>query len=318
MNKIVIKKLLLASLIALELNNSFTRADISKVYAQEESYEDNLIYLNENGKKLLLIAITYGDYKEVTLGYKFPKDNAIWFKDALSNRTYNMNRITDFMKYPELVYEEIENILPDELKNRDYLTREEALNIIASYRVVDAVTKLPNANDVYHDYVYQTFESIETGENVPHIANSSLFTDPYDTFNRFSLDDNYNEDKEIIDSPLDDYKLGICEYLGVYECYKDIYSEEFKRDYKGGIITRFYVFDENGNYLKSLYTQKQVDEFILEHKEKVNSYIWKAALYQADNMDEILIDISNNKIIPSKHITYFISYNPKPKNLTIK
>lgn len=319
MNRLSAKKLLLSSLIALQITSGFTNQSISEVYAQETVSENDDIQMIENDKKLLLIALTYGDYKDVTLGYKFSKDNAVWFKDAMTGRTYNMNRVSSFIHYPELVYTEIEDVLPENLKSRTYLTRDEAEDIIGKYKVVDAVVQLPDAADNYYDFVYQTFGTDAGADEDLHIANCSLFKDPYDVFNSFTVEDDFNEKTEVIDASANDYKLGIYEYPGVYKCYSSIYDEyELKTGYKGGIITRLYVFDENGNYLKSLYTQKQIDEFIESNQENLNSYTWKAAIHLADNIDDILIDIKNNKVVPSKETTIFISYKPKSKTLEKK
>lgn len=318
MNRITLKKTLLSFLVALQLTNGFTNQNIAQVYAYEDESNDEILF-NENGKKLLLIAITYKGYTHVTLGYKFSKDNAVWFKDAMDGRTYNMNKISDFIHYPELVYTEIEEVLPEELKNNTSLTREQAEDIINRFRVVDALTKLPNANDEYFDYIYQTFAADGFDNEGLHIANSSLFTDPYDAFNSFTVEDDFNEKKELIDRSKNYYKLGICEYLGVYDCYGTIYDEEaFKRDYKGGLITRYYVFDENGNYVKSLYTQEQIDRFINENQDKLDTFIWRAAFSHGENQEEILNSIENNRVVPNGETTYFISYNPKSRSLVTK
>lgn len=327
MNKLALKKFLIRSLIALELTNGFLNTNTQEVYAKdsieiENNNEEDRILIVENNKNLLLIALTCGDYKYVTLGYKFSKDNAVWFKDAMNGRSYNMNRIEKFIDktYPELVYTEIENVLPEELKNRDYLTKEEAQNLISRFSVVDVTIQLSGLTEEYYDFIYQSFagERIKNSKDL-HTANCSLFRDPYDVFNRSNVEDEFDEKTEIIDKEAMNFKLGFYEYPGIYECYKTIYdANAYKKNYQGGLITRFYVFDENGNKLASLYTQNQIDSFIEEHKDKVYSYTWKAAIHLGENDEEVLIAIQNNEVVPSKESTNFISYKPKTNSLTKK
>lgn len=312
MQKRELKKFLIGALIALQLNFVTNPNSLRNVYAQEIEEESDNIYLEENGKELLLIAITYKDYKYITVGYKFPKDNAIWVKDAIDVRSYNMNRISEFLNYPELVYTEIENVLPGYLKNRVYLTKDEAIDLISDFRVVETKTQLYDGDGLLYDFYYQTFEKQGFNNADLHIANSSLFENPYDVFNSSTLEDNYDENKEIINEYENNFKLGFFENPGIYKCYKTIYDEkEINMNSKGGIITRFYVFDEVGKYITSLYTQKQIDAFISEHQDNLASYTWKAAIHLADNAEETLIDIQNNQVVPSSNITYFISYKPK-------
>lgn len=313
-----LKKLLLSSVMALQILSVIPESNLSEVYAKESAQED-IIQFEENGKELLLIAITYKDYKYITVGYKFPKDNAIWVKDAIDGRCYNMNKISEFLHYPELVYTEIEEVLPEYLKNRDYLTKDEALDLISEFSVVETKTRLYGGDDLLHDFYYQTFAKEGFDNTELHIANCSLFQDPYDAFNSWTLEDDYNEDLEITNGYKNNFKLGFYENPGVYKCYKTIYDdEEIDTNYQGGIITRFYVFDCDGKHVSSLYTQKQIDEFISEHQDKLNSYTWKAAIHLADNAEEILINIQNNQVVSSSNSTYFISYKPKSKNLTQK
>ena len=63
MQKRELKKFLIGALIALQLNFVTNPNSLGNVYAQEIEEESDNIYLEENGKELLLIAITYKNYK---------------------------------------------------------------------------------------------------------------------------------------------------------------------------------------------------------------------------------------------------------------
>lgn len=302
MRKKALKKLLLSSLIALQLGNS--NINTYHAYAKEASVEESqTIALEENGKKLQLISLIIDDYENTTFGYIFPKDGYTFFEDALTKRIYNMTVLGNSFSSSKLIYTDATNILPQDLEEAKSLTIEEAKDIISQTDIVNASAKLPNIDFTeYTDFIYQTYK-IDYLENyeVP-ITNNSSYSDT-------EVTKKYDEEKEDLNFEDNEFKLGIFTPEHMQRCYTNIYQKEpFDINGKPGVITRYYVFDINGKHIKTLYTQDQIDEFIETNKDKLSNYTWKAALYTQDNIDDILTDIDNNKLISPNNTSYFIDY----------
>lgn len=309
MKKLAFKKFILGSLIALQLSSNLSNNNLSEVYAKGENTED--IQFNENGKELHMIGIIIDKYETVTVGYVFVKDHAVYVKDAIDGRIYNFTKLSEYLQYPEIIYTEIENVLPEELKNRKSITKEEAIALTDEFFITNQTVKLWGMDDLF-DYTYETFGAAGFDNEGLHITNCGIFDDPDDVFHSWTVTDDYQEELEIIDGTENNYKLGLLEVDDSYPIYSNIYSDEaIREEDKMGIITRYYVFDADGRRIKTLKTQEQVDEFICTHEDELDNYKWKASFYNGKSVDKILDAIENNQPISYETTTYFIDYKPK-------
>lgn len=314
MKKQNLKKFLIGTLIALQLNSAIDYNNIKTVYAHETHESDN-IYLEENGKILLQIGLKIDNYEYITFGYHFKKDGYDYMKDALTGKTYNLSKMAKFINCPEIIYTKAINVLPDEIKKKGYLTKQEGHDFLNGFSIADDFIMTSVDFDSYELH----FETFAKGnfdnENLP-ISNRVYHVDT--EFTMFPVTEEYDEEKESFNPEANNFKLGIYEDSEkISPCFTNIYEDTpFKYDGKMGIIIRYYAFDKDGNYLKSLYTQEQIDEFIKEHKDNINEYSWKVAYYTGSNIDELLTLIDNNELVPSENTTYFKEY--KPLNLTQK
>lgn len=313
MKKPVLKKLLLGSIIALQLNSELNKNTTTDVYAKEALEED--ILLDENGKTLQMIAIIIDDYEYITLGYKFVKDNNVYLKDARTGRIYNFTKISEYIKHPLIVYIEIEKVLSKELRTRVSLTQKEATEIIDKFKIMERTLKLPTGIDTYFDIKYLTFTTKENNNQHLLAGNCSLFSNTDNFSNSFTVTDKYNEESEVLSPYANDYILGISENTDSYLTYSNIYQEEsIGESNKMGIITCYYVFDKEKNKIATLKTQEQLDDFLIANENALNSYTWKAAYYNGTNIDTILEKIENNIPVSSETTTYFIDYYPPSKS----
>lgn len=311
MNKMTFKKFILGSLMALQLSNGFMGTNMNEVQAQEEISTE--IEFNENGKKLHMIGIIIDNYEAITLGYVFVKDHAIYVKDALDGRLYNFTKLSEYLQYPEIIYTEIENVLPEELKDRTSISKEEAFALVSDFYITNQTVKLWGMDDLF-DYTYETFGAEGFDNEKLHITNCGIFDNPDDVFHEFTVTDDYDEELEVIDGTENNYKLGLLEVDNSYPIYSNIYAEEALREEdKMGIITRYYVFNKWGERIATLKTQEEVDEFIISHEDELDSYSFKASFYNGTNVDRILDAIANNQPISYETTTYFIDYNPVKK-----
>lgn len=313
MKKISLKHFLLGSLIALQLSNGIIGSNLSTVYAKENNEEE--ILFDENGKTLHMIGIIINDHEEITLGYVFVKDHAVYVKDARNGRIYNFTNISEYIKYPEIVYTEIENILPEELKNKTSITYDEANELVNKFNITEWTTKIWGMYEPF-DFTYETFAAPDFDNKGLPIANCSKFDDADDVFHSWTVTDDYDEKNEILDLEANDYKLGLMEITESYPIYSNIYQDTpIGEANKMGIITRYYVFDKEGKRIATLKTQKQVDEFMMANEEKLNEFTWKASFYNGNSIDNILDAIENNQPVSYESTTYFIDYKPVKKTL---
>ena len=172
--KVSLKKFLLSSLIALQLSNGVIGSSLSTVYAKEN--DEERILFDENGKMLHMIGMIINDHEEITVGYVFVKDNAIYVEDVRNGKIYNFTNISEYLKYPEILYTEIQNVLPDELKNADFITQEEADELVNRFSITQDTVKLWGMDDLY-DYTYETFTAPNFDNKNLHISNCSMFDD---------------------------------------------------------------------------------------------------------------------------------------------
>ncbi len=312
MKKLSLKKFLLGSLIALQLSNGVIGSNLSTVYAKENDEEK--ILFDENGKMLHMIGMIINDHEEITVGYVFVKDSAVYVEDVRNGKIYNFTNISEYLKYPEILYTEIQNVLPDELKNADFITQEEANELVNRFSITQDTVKLWGMDDLY-DYTYETFAAPNFDNKNLRISNCSMFN-ANDVFHSFTVTDDYNEANEELDLEANNYRLGLTEINGSYPIYSNIYQDApVGEENKMGIITRYYVFNKDGERIATLKTQEQVDEFININVKFLDEYTWKASFYNGYNIDRILDAIENNQPISNETTTYFVDYKPACKSL---
>lgn len=318
MKKISFKRLLLGTLMALQITNAIGATGITTAYAKESTSEE--ILLDENGKELHMIGIIIDDYESITLGYIYSKDDCVYVKDAIDGRIYNFTRISErlnYQAYPEIVFTEAENILPEELKDASILTKEEAKELVRRFSITDKSYDMSGILGQDFVYTYQTFSSPGFDNENLHIANTSKFDDANDVFYSFTVSDEYNPDEEIIDYKANNFKLGILDTATTHPVYSNIYqTEQIGTSDKMGVITKFYVFDETGKRIATLKTQSEIDAFVSKHGDNVYKYTWKAAYYTGPSVDNILNLIAQNKEVSYTATSYFTDYKPVMKKLT--
>ncbi len=315
MKKYQFKKLLLSSLIALQLaNNVEGNNSISNVYAQTEN--EDLISLDEDGKILQLVGIRIGDYESITFGYIYRKDSNVYLKDAIKGRIYNITNLDQNYIPIKLIYTEAENVLSDELKSKSRLTKEELEETAEKISIISITTYQPYVSQFEEGkvpFVYQTFESKEFDNSCLPITNDGLFSGL-----GLPLTDDYDETKQDVDTS-NKYTLGIYQNTGVYSYYSNIYAtDSVGESDKMGIIICYYIFDENNTRIATLRTQEQIDTFIELNAENIDKYTWKAAFYNGTDIKQILENIDSNIPVSLNKTTYFIyNSNNKTKTLSI-
>ncbi len=302
MKKNSLKKIILSGLMALQLSNGFSGNTLSQVSAIE-SIED-LLFMNKNGQSLKLIGMILNGYERITVGYVYKKDQSIYVEDARNGRIYNLTNISNYYESPKILFTDVKNVLPTELKDTKYLTKEEADEIVTQFQIANTVTQLPDANNIYWDYTYQTFSSTNSKAEVLPITTCSLFKDTENLFDSFTEND---------------FKLGLKEMKGTYPIYQDIYQEDPIGEANGiGMITGYYVLNNEGKRIATLKTQNEIDEFIANNENLLNEYTFKASFYKGTSIDEILDAIENNRRISYENTSYFIDYKPVQKTLSDK
>lgn len=309
MKKFSFKKLLLSSLIALQLTNS---CNLTNVYAKEESKD--LILFDDDGKILHLVGLKAGDYETITFGYVYRVNHEIYFKDAIKNKIYNVSNLDNNYVNINLVYADAIDIFSEEEENSLGITRDKAIEVANKFSFgVDTVT-LYTSQDEPYPYYFDTFEAPGFDNSVLHISNSGLFDRNHadDVFYDFSVTDDYDEALEDV-STLNNYKLGITTDIGEYEYYSNIYQNEFiGKSSDLGIITCYYVLDDNGERVATLRTQKEIDAFLEANIGLIDRYTWKVSFYTGSNIKPILNSIDANRPVSPNNTTYFIDYNANP------
>ncbi len=315
MKKISFKKLLLSSLIALQLANNFEgHNSISNVYA--ETKNDDLMSQNEDGKILQMIGIRIGNYECITFGYIYRKDNNTYLKD-IEGRIYNITNLDQNYIPIELIYTDAKNVLSDELKNEEKLEKEKLERIAEKFFITSEtiyITIYSQFGESRRPFTYEIFEAKDFDNSNLPIVNSSSFFDSLG----FPLTDDYDETKQDFDTS-NNYTLGICQTTGIYSYYSNVYATNpVGESDKIGIIICYYVFDENNTRIATLRTQEQIDTFIELNAENIDKYTWKAAFYNGTNIKQILENIDSNIPVSLNNTTYFIdNSNNKTKTLSI-
>lgn len=317
MKKIGFKRLVLGTLMALQLTNG-TGATLSTAYAKE--IPNNEILVEESGKELHMIGIIIDDYESITVGYIYSKDGCVYVKDAIDGRIYNFTNISESLntqEYPEIVFTEIENVLPDDLKDATKLTREEATNLIQRFSLTDFTFGMPGIGVDDYDVTIQSFAAPGIDTEKLHVVNSSKFDDAAEIVYSFTVTDNYNPEEEIIDLAVNNFRLGILDTATTHPVYSDIYSKTpICTSDKMGVIIRYYVFDKSGKRIATLNTQKEIDAFVEDHEKDIYEFKWKAAYYTGPSVDNVLNLISQNKPVSYEATSYFTDYKPAMKKLT--
>lgn len=316
MKRIDFKRLLLGTLMALEITNGLG-STIPTAYAKEIPSEE--ILMDDAGKELHAIGIIIDDYEAITLGYIFAKDDALYVRDAIDGRLYNLTKISEHIHYPEIVFTEVENVLPDRLKKDSSISKSDAEDIVSNLSIVDIDMEMTGIMGPDYVFTYQSFAGPGLESDNLHIANSSKFDAPDDVFYSFTVSDEYNPDEEIIDYSANNFKLGILDTAKTHQVYSNIYQKQgICTSDKMGVITRFYVFDTDGRRIATLKTQREVDEFVAKHDSDVFKFKWKASYYTGPSVDNVLNLIKDNKVVSSDATSYFIDYKPVQKRLTHK
>lgn len=320
MSKLPLKKLLLGSLIVLQLTNASNVNVLNKVYAKEE--KGNQIYLDEDGKILQLIGFKINGYETITFGYLYVKDNSVYLKDAKNGRIFNLTKISENYIPISALYGDAIEVLTNEQVSKGYITKEEANELSKSFYITQDTTKINGINgnvEVYQDITYDTFSKENFNNKEFDITNCTGFTlkDKIDNnFYSSNSTDNYNENLSQDNTSDNDYKLGILERYEKYPYYEDIYQKvPLGITDQMGIITGYYVLDENNQIVATLKTQEEIDKFLETHHDKLNNYIWKASYYNGTNIKDVLEAIDNNEPISYTYTTRFIDYSPACKKL---
>lgn len=118
-------------------------------------------------------------------------------------------------------------------------------------------------------------------------------------------------------------RINLCLSLGNYfenpghtPYYTSIYDTAPKGfTNKSGLIVGFYAFsyDEDATkYVASLTNVQQLENFVQEHLDECQNYIWKIALYTGDNQQEIYNMLQTKKKIPYQYFSYFVDYDISP------
>lgn len=320
MKKIDFKRLLLGTLMALQITNTIGTSGITTAYAKEVPSKE--ILMDDAGKELHMIGIVIDDYESITLGYIYSKDDCVYVKDAIDGRIYNFTKISEhlnYQAYPEIVFTEAENVLPDDLKKAPSLTKDEAKDLVSRFSITDKSYDMTGILGQDYVYTYQTFSAPGFDNEDLHIANSSKFDDADDVFYSFTVSDDYNPDEEIIDYSANNFKLGIYDTATTHPVYSNIYQKDaIGTSDKMGVIIRFYIFDQNGKRIATLSTQNEIDNFVSKYSNNVYRYTWKAAYYTGPSVDNVLNLIKDNKIVTSDATSYFTDYKPVKKQLTHK
>lgn len=312
MAKLSLKKLLLGSLLALQLTNIINDNSLSEVYAKEEqNLEDDKIYLEEDGKTLQLIGFKVNGYESIIFGYLYVKEDSIYLKDASDGRIYNLTKIGEnYIQLSPIIHCTALQVLTEEQIARGYITNAEADTILSSFSIGKERLRVFAVSD-YSEFDFYNF------------VNNNDINQPYSAWNtgtrRLEIWENtedYDEKLALDNTPNNNYKLGILERYEEYPYYSNIYqTEPTGTTNEMGVIIKYYVLDSNNQKIATLNTQEEVDAFIIEHYNELDNYTWKAAYYNGTHIKDILDAIDNNEPISYVWATRFIDYKPVCKEL---
>ncbi len=307
--KIRMSKLALGSILALGLVSKFVNQEMPTVYAAStDEAEDDLIKFTENGKKLQLVSVKVGDtdyYEKSVFGYLYVYNNSVYLEDKINDSTTNLSELNS--KYGcRIVYTDAKDVVPNELKENEGITKEQATEISNRFEVTTVEHEADSGFGISYFYI-ETFSAPGFDSKKLSVSNYGRFgEDDYDIFFG-SLYDEYLLQKEKNPNTWQ-LELGQ-EESTLHAYYESVYQTEpsgFKDE--SGILLKYYVLNKEGEPVASLGTQEEVDEFLEKHYEELDNYQWKAAFYKGNQVDEMLDYLQNNQEVPSKNITYFIDY----------
>lgn len=313
MAKLSLKKLLLSTLLALQLTNIISDNSLREVYGKEEQgLEDDKIYLDEDGKTLQLIGFKVNGYNSILFGYLYIKEDYIYLKDAADGRIYNLTKIgRNYISISPIIYCTASQFLNEEQIARGYITNDEADSILSSIYIDEETIKMFGMTD-YSVFDFLTFKNSNDINQIYGISNTGT-----ECIEIWGNTDDYNEQLAPDNTFDNNYKLGILERYEEYPYYSNIYQvEPTGTTNEMGVIIRFYVLDSNNQKIATLNTQDEVDAFIKEHYNELDNYTWKAAYYNGTHIKGILDAIENNEPISYVWATRFIDYEPVCKGLT--